>query len=132
MTLAPLLAASAAIQLHAGAAATAFVTGVLQFVLPKGTLRHRLLGATWVALMLVVAGSALFIHELRIWGRWSPIHLLALYTLATVPLALWQAHTHRVEAHRRSMRGLFLFALVVAGLFTFAPGRIMHAVLMGH
>lgn len=131
MTLAPLLAASAAIQLHAFAAAAAFATGALQLTLPKGTPRHRMLGSAWVALMLVVAGSAFFIHELRIWGRWSPIHLLALYTLVTVPLALWQAHTHKVQAHGRSMRGLFLFALVVAGAFTFTPGRIMHTVVMG-
>jgi len=131
MNLAPLRDASPVIQFHAAAALAAFASGALQFLLPKGTRRHRVLGAVWVALMLGVAGSSLFIHELRLWGRWSPIHLLSLYTLAMVPLAVWQAHAHRVEEHRRAMRGLFLGALVIAGLFTLAPGRILHAVLVG-
>lgn len=30
------------------------------------------------------------------------------------------------------MISLFLGALVVAGLFTFVPGRIMHAIAFGH
>jgi uncharacterized membrane protein len=29
------------------------------------------------------------------------------------------------------MLSLFLGALIIAGLFTFLPGRIMHAVLIG-
>jgi uncharacterized membrane protein len=29
------------------------------------------------------------------------------------------------------MLGLFLGALVIAGIFTFLPGRIMHAVVFG-
>jgi uncharacterized membrane protein len=81
--------------------------------------------------MLTVAISAFFIHELRIWGPWSPIHLLAIFTLVMVPLGVWRAHRHRVERHRRAMLGLFFGALVVAGLLTFLPGRIMHAVAFG-
>jgi uncharacterized membrane protein len=30
------------------------------------------------------------------------------------------------------MIGIFSGALVIAGLFTFMPGRIMHAALFGH
>ena len=48
-----------------------------------------------------------------------------------VPLAVWHAHTHRVADHRRIMVSLFTGALVIAGLFTLLPGRIMHAVLFG-
>ena len=81
MTLAPLLQASAAIQIHAFAAMTAFVLGVVQLAAPKGTLPHRTLGWIWVTLMLVVSITAFFIHQLRIWGSWSPIHLLAIFTL---------------------------------------------------
>jgi uncharacterized membrane protein len=36
-----------------------------------------------------------------------------------------------VRAHRSAMLGLFLGALVIAGLFTLVPGRIMHAVVFG-
>jgi uncharacterized membrane protein len=41
------------------------------------------------------------------------------------------ARRHMVANHRRHMLGLFLGALVIAGAFTFWPGRIMHAVVFG-
>jgi uncharacterized membrane protein len=131
VTLAPLLAASPAIQFHAFAATGAFMLGSVQLAAPKGTLPHRLVGAVWVLLMVVVCISAFFIHELRVWGPWSPIHLLAIFTLVMLPIAVWRAHRHEVAQHRRAMLSLFLGALIIAGLFTFLPGRIMHAVLIG-
>ena len=131
MTLAPLLSASPAIQFHAFAAMTAFGLGVVQLAAPKGTLPHRTIGWIWVALMAAVAASAFFIHEIRLWGAWSPIHLLAIFTLIMLPLAVWRAHRHAVRAHRNTMLGLFFGALVIAGLFTLLPGRIMHAVVFG-
>jgi len=131
MSLAPLLNASSAIQLHAFAAMSAFVLGLVQLAAPKGTLPHRTVGWIWVTLMIVVCVSALFIHQLRIWGQWSPIHLLAIFTLVMLPLGVWHAHRHAVQRHRWTMIGIFSGALFVAGLFTFYPGRIMHAVLFG-
>lgn len=131
MTLQPLLSASPAIQIHAFAAMAAFVLGIVQLSAPKGTLPHRTLGWIWVLLMTTVCVSAFFIHELRWWGEWSPIHLLAIFTLIMLPLAVNRARQHRVSAHERAMVSLFLGALVIAGLFTFTPGRIMHAVVFG-
>ena len=128
MTLAPLLQAAPAIQIHAFTAMTAFVLGVIQLAAPKGTLPHRTFGWIWVALMLVVSVSAFFIHQLRLWGQWSPIHLLAIFTLIMLPIAVLAAHRHAVKRHRNAMIGIFVGALVIAGIFTFAPGRIMHAV----
>jgi uncharacterized membrane protein len=132
MSLAPLLSASPAIQIHAFAAMAAFGLGVVQLAAPKGTFSHRGMGWSWVTLMLVVCVSSFFIHELRWWGEWSPIHLLSIFTLIMLPLAVLHAHRHEVSAHRRSMIGLFAGAPVIAGLFTFMPGRIMHAVVFGN
>jgi uncharacterized membrane protein len=131
MALEPLLRASLSIQLHAFAAMGAFVLGVAQLAAPKGTLPHRIVGSIWVLLMLIVSISAFSIHQLRIWGPWSPIHLLAGFTLVMLPFAVWQAHKHAVEKHRRAMLGLFFGAVLIAGLFAFMPGRIMHAVAFG-
>jgi uncharacterized membrane protein len=36
-----------------------------------------------------------------------------------------------VARHRSAMIAIFTGALVVAGLFTFVPGRIMHTVVFG-
>jgi uncharacterized membrane protein len=131
MSFAPLLEAEPAILLHAIAAMAAFALGLIQFTAPKGTLPHRTIGWIWVALMAAVAVSSFWIHTIRLVGPWSLIHLLSLYTLAMLPLAVWAARRHRVAAHRRAMIMLFSGALVIAGLFTLLPGRIMHRVVFG-
>ena len=131
MSLAPLLNASPAIQIHAFAAMAAFALGVVQLAAPKGTLPHRTIGWIWVALMLAVSTTSFWIHEIRLWGPWSPIHLLSIFTLATLPLAVLYARRHRVANHRNAMIAIFTGALVIAGLFTFVPGRIMYAVVFG-
>jgi uncharacterized membrane protein len=81
--------------------------------------------------MLTVAISSLFIHEIRLWGPWSPIHLLSILVLVTLPLAVLHARRHDVGQHRRAMLMLFTGALVIAGVFTFLPGRIMHSAAFG-
>jgi uncharacterized membrane protein len=131
MSLAPLLDAAPAIPVHAFAAMTAFALGVVQFAAPKGTLPHRTLGWIWVLLMLSVAISSFWIHQIRLVGPWSPIHLLSILVLVSVPLAVWKAHHHEVTDHRRIMILVFSGALVIAGLFTLLPGRIMHEVVFG-
>ena len=131
MTLAPLLAASPAIQLHAFAAMTAFALGVVQLSAPKGTIPHRAIGWVWVLLMLAVSVSAFWIHTIRLWGPWSPIHLLAIFTLIMLPIAVLHALRHRVPQHRIAMISIFFGTLVVAGAFTLVPGRIMHDVVFG-
>jgi uncharacterized membrane protein len=131
MNLAPLLNALPPIPLHAIAAMAAFVLGVVQLAAPKGTLPHRTLGWIWVLLMAVVAASSFWIHQIRLVGPWSPIHLLSIFTLVMLPLGVWRAHRHDVSKHRRTMIGIFAGALVIAGLFTLVPGRIMHAVIFG-
>jgi uncharacterized membrane protein len=131
MSLAPLLDAAPAIPVHAFAAMAAFVLGTVQFAAPKGTLPHRTVGWIWVGLMVSVAISSFWIHQIRLLGPWSPIHLLSILTLVTVPLGVWMAHRHRVADHRRIMIIIFLGALLVAGLFTLVPGRIIHSVVFG-
>jgi uncharacterized membrane protein len=131
MDLAPLTNATVAIQLHAYAALGAFALGIVQLAAPKGTIPHRTLGYLWVALMLAVAVSAFWIHEIRLWGPWSPIHLLAIFTLVMLPFAVYFARSHDVKRHQRAMLGLFFGALIIAGIFTLVPGRIMHKVLFG-
>ena len=78
-----------------------------------------------------MAVSSFWIHQIRLVGPWSPIHLLSIFTLIVLPLGVWLAHRHRVADHRRIDDLIFAGALVVAGLFTFVPGRIMHAVVFG-
>jgi uncharacterized membrane protein len=131
MSFAPLLNAAPAIPIHAFAAMAAFVLGIVQFTAPKGTLPHRTLGWIWVALMAVVAISSFWIHEIRLWGPWSPIHLLSIFTPIMLVLAVWYARRHNVRGHKITMISIFFGALVIAGIFTFVPGRLMHAAVFG-
>ena len=131
MSLTPLLNAAFPIPFHGLAAIAAFVLGLVQLLAPKGTLPHRTIGFIWVALMLAVSVSAFFIHQIKLWGPWSPIHLLAIFTLVMLPVAVLLAHRHNVRGHQRAMLGLFAGALLIAGLFTFVPGRIMYHVAFG-
>jgi len=131
MSLGPLLSAPPPIPWHAFAALAALAIGGAQLALPKGTTRHRVMGYAWAALMLVIAISSFWIQQIRLIGPFSPIHILSIIVLITVPLAVWHAHRHRVAKHRRVMISLYVFALIGAGVFTLLPGRIMHAVVFG-
>ena len=131
MTLEPLLESTLAIQLHTLAAVLALGIGLGQFMLPRGATLHRVVGWSWVGLMALIAGSSFFIHRGQVLGIWSPIHLLSLFTLIMLALAVRAARRHHVAMHRNIMISLYLFALVGAGVFTFLPGRIMHQVVFG-
>lgn len=58
MSLAPLLAAPAVVQVHAFAALAALGLGLVQLAGVKGGTAHRWLGWGWVALMATVAISS--------------------------------------------------------------------------
>jgi uncharacterized membrane protein len=127
----PLLQAATPIPFHALAALAAAGLGAVQLWRPKGGPMHRRLGYLWAALMTGVAISGLFIHELRMVGPFSSIHLLSLITLASLWVAISRARRRDIAGHRRVMLLLFWLALVLTGAFTFWPGRVMHAVVFG-
>jgi uncharacterized membrane protein len=103
MSFAPLLEAAEPIPLHAYAAMTAFALGIVQFAAPKGTLPHRTIGWIWVVLMAAVAISSFWIHEIRLVGPFSPIHLLSIFTPIMLVLGVWYARRHNVRGHRITM-----------------------------
>jgi uncharacterized membrane protein len=118
------------IKIHLLSALGAFVIGIAQFIGKKGVMTHRILGWSWVILMLSTAISSAFIQEIRP-GHFTFIHLFTVLTLITLPLAVYHARKKQVQAHASAMTGLFIGALVVAGLFTFMPGRTMWNLFFG-
>ncbi|SMQ85633.1 Uncharacterized membrane protein [Devosia lucknowensis] len=132
MTLQPILHADFAIQLHVATAVAAVFIGAFVLWRRKGTRLHKALGRIWVVLMLVTATSALFIHEIRLIGPFSPIHLFSLFTYVTLFNGLKAIIVDRdSRRHRAEMQGLYAGALMLAGAFTFLPGRRMHLMLFG-
>ena len=135
MSLAPLLAAPFAVQLHVFTVVPAFVLGTwLIFFSRKGARFHRAIGYVYLTLMTVTAIAALFIHEIPaidiVFG-FGPIHLFSLVTLSGVVGALRGAWTHNIKMHRGSMLGVYIGGILIAGTFAFLPGRIMHAMVFG-
>lgn len=116
---------------HALAAFAAVILGAVQLWMRKGGRVHRTMGYIWVVLMAIVALSSFFIHELRLFGAFSPIHLLSIFTLWSLYMAIRAAKDRRINAHRRWMQNLYVMALLITGAFTFLPGRTMHMVLFG-
>jgi uncharacterized membrane protein len=131
MSLSPLLNAPPLIVVHVIAAMAAFGLGIVQLARSKGTGSHRVFGWVWILLMAIVALSSFWIHEIRQFGPFSLIHALSLFTLATLPIAVLHARRHLGAKHRNTMISLFAGALVIAGLFTLLPGRLMHEVVFG-
>ena len=61
MTLAPLLAASLAVKVHVACMAVAVALSGPQFLMRKGTARHRAVGYVWFAAMTLAALTSFFI-----------------------------------------------------------------------
>ena len=125
-----MLAAPGAIQIHVAAALAALAIGVVLLAGVKGNRLHRTLGWVWVLAMATTAISSFFIHRLNPGGL-SLIHLLSGWTVVGLPMAVHAARRHRAADHRRAMTGMFVGGLIVAGLLTFLPGRLMWAIFFG-
>lgn len=118
------------IQLHIAAALIALLLGTVQLVGIKGTGVHRRIGWSWIVAMFTVAVSSLFIRQINP-GSFSWIHLLSGWTLIALPMALFAVRRGRIASHARGMTWTFIGGLIVAGAFTFLPGRLMWAVFFG-
>lgn len=130
MTLAPILGASPAIQLHLAATLAALGLGIAIFLKRKGTAGHKALGRSYVAAMVTAAGSSFWITEIND-GRFSLIHLLSVITFVTLAYAVWQVRRGNVTAHKSAMVALFVGGLGIAGFFTLVPGRLLGQALFG-
>lgn len=130
MTFAPLLAAAPIIQFHAFAALGAVAVTLLMLIPRRGGRWHKVLGYSWLVLMATVATTSFWIHDIRLFGPFSPIHFLSVFTLVALVTGWRAARIGRIKAHRTTMRSLTFFALIGAGVFTLLPGRIMYDVAL--
>lgn len=103
--------------------------GLAIILAPKGTRRHRALGRLWAGSMW--AGALVSLGLVGINGGISPIHPLSVAVLAMIPLGVHRARTGRIDAHAGGFQIMYAGALIVAGLFTFAPGRILYTLAFG-
>jgi len=121
---------SLAIGIHLLAAVPALILGAFMLALPKGTPRHKLMGRTWVAIMLVATLSSFFIQQLRAGHGFSWIHLLSLWTLTALGIAIYSIRRGNVRRHRTFMIGTYL-GLCGAAVGALSPGRLVGRFLFG-
>jgi uncharacterized membrane protein len=118
---------SIALAIHLGTVLPALPLGAYVLLRRKGGATHRLLGRVWSGLMVTTAVSSFWLQDT---GRLSFIHLFSVMTLVSVPLAVFWIRRGNVEGHRRAIVSVYI-GLVVAGLFAFAPGRLLWVWLFG-
>lgn len=127
------LATHPLLAVHVAGALTTVVIGAVLLWGRKGSVNHRVLGWTWVVAMAATALSSVGLGGGGIphVAGFSPIHLLTLLVLVSLPRAVLHARAHRVTAHRQTMVSLYIGGCVVAGLFTLLPARLLGGALFG-
>ncbi len=118
------------IAVHAAAATVALLIGAFLLLRRKGTRLHKTLGWIWVACMTLTAGSSFLMTGLN-HGSFSVIHILSAFVLVMLPWAIFAIRTGRVRSHRSAMIGLYFGGLVLTGILTFIPGRLMFELIFG-
>ncbi|WP_055436842.1 DUF2306 domain-containing protein [Lacinutrix algicola] len=120
--------------LHLFTVLPAFIIGTISLALKKGTQLHKVLGRIYMVLMLFTATVTLFMPAAvgpTVFNHFGWIHLFSFLTLYTVPTAYTAIKKGNIKAHKRKMILLYFGALIIAGAFTFMPGRYLHSVFFG-
>lgn len=108
--------------------------GAFIFLAKKGNVLHKVLGRVYMILMLVTGLITLFMPAHvgpQFLGHFGWIHLFSLLTLHSVPKAYFAIRRGDVKTHKGSMIGLYVGGILIAGSFTFVPGRFMHQFFFG-
>ena len=120
-----------AVKIHMATVIPAFFIGTwLIFFSTKGARFHRAFGVIYLTLMTITAIDALFVQVVNP-GHWSLIHLFVLVTLFGVASTVLALGRGNIAAHKRSMVGVYIGGLLIAGAFTFVPGRVMYGIFFG-
>ena len=125
--------AGTVILLHVLFALVALIVGGVQLASTKGTRFHKWLGYIWVASMVVICLTSFSIKEVMpkgMFGGYSPIHLLSLFTLAQLGRGIYFAKKKNIKKHRLCMIFTYTGGLTIAGIFTLMPGRILHNIVV--
>lgn len=115
--------------LHLATVIPCFFIGTLLLLIKKGTGIHKNFGRVYMVLMLFTAFVTLFMPAAvgpQFLGHFGWIHLFSFLTLYTVPTAYTAIKKGNVRAHKRKMILLYFGAIIIAGGFTFVPGRYLH------
>jgi len=119
---------------HLATVIPCFIIGTVLLLIKKGTPTHKIFGRIYMVLMMITAGITLFMPAHvgpRILNHFGWIHSFSFLTLYTVPTAYTAIKNGNIKAHKRKMILLYFGAIIIAGGFTFVPGRYLYEVFFG-
>lgn len=126
----PILQSDIFTQVHIAGAISTMLIGIILMNARKGFKLHRTLGWAWVGTMSVTALSSFFITSFSP-VHFSPIHALSAWTMISLPMAIAAVRRRDIGKHRKEMTNMFVGGMVIAGLFSFMPGRLMWITFFG-
>ena len=119
---------------HLVTAFSALLLGGVVLARRKGNASHRTLGWAWAVLMAGTALASGFIRDYQLpnLAGFTPIHAFTVLVAVMLPRGIWLIRRGDVSGHRKTMRGLYVGACVLAGVFTLLPGRFLGQLLWHH
>jgi uncharacterized membrane protein len=131
MTLLPFLTAPLPVQAHIVAALLALILGPFALYRQRRDRTHKVIGYVWVTAMSVLAvGSFLIPSHFTPVGI-GPLHGFAVLTLWSLWAGVRAAIARDINRHQAILRSLYSNGLILAGAFTFLPGRTLNRMLFG-
>jgi uncharacterized membrane protein len=120
--------------MHLATVVPAFLLGTYILLNPKGTPLHRTLGKTFMLLMLITVVLVLFMPARKppmLLNHFGLNHIFVIPVAYFVPRAYFAARRGDIKKHMASVLGVYFGAVLLAGAFAFAPGRLLHTWLFG-
>jgi len=119
---------------HLATVVPCFFLGAFVLLAKKGTPFHRTAGKIYMSLMAITAIIVLFMPARvgpTLFNHFGYLHLFSALTLESIPSALIAIKKGNVKKHKRGMILLYVGAILIAGAFTFVPGRFLHTFFFG-
>ena len=120
--------------LHLFTVVPCFFIGAILLLIKKGTSIHKGFGRIYMILMLFTAIVTLFMPAHvgpQFLNHFGWIHSFSFLTIYTVPTAYLAIKKGNKKAHKRKMILLYFGAILIAGSFTFMPGRYLNDLFFG-
>ena len=109
--------------IHFLAAILVLFLGLINLLSEKGTPQHRMVGWFWLIMMSFVTISSFWIRDINN-GGFSFLHLLSIWTIMSMGIAVISVKKGYIRMHAGFMIGTVLGS-IVAGLFAMMPGRFI-------
>lgn len=112
---------------HLVTAFAALLIGAVVMLRRKGNGSHRAWGWAWVLAMGATTVASAFIRDYHMpnIAGYTPIHFFTVFVAFNLPRGIWFIRQGNVQAHRKTMRGMYIGGCIVAGVFTLLPGRFL-------